>query len=567
MVCVNRLAVFRGSRPQPKGEITTMKKKFRCLLAALLAVSCLVAVLPVQAVASWRFTDVPYNIWYADAVDDLVSRGILKGKTSSRFDPNGTLTRGEFAAMLARSALTEDELRQYNYAGTFRDVPAWARPYVNWVYEAGVADGVGNGRFAPNQGITREQMAKMVVGFAQATGRQLDAEQAPVMFTDYHKISSYATASVVKCQRAGVINGFPDGSFRPRAVARRCDAAKLYSGFLEKSYYDGYEIVYKRPGGTAVSAVEIEPHALEAQVTMGNQRVRGGEHITSVINRTGAKIAVNGGFFDMGSYDPYGTIINDGKLVTVYNAFSPAKSSINMDSTGWFSVENFSTDVTVTVNKEDGSQLVAKKAGVNRFPDTPADATRVVFTEDWGGSLGFTPRFAAAVDAWGNVVDVGGKDMYIPEDGFVLAQRGPRQEDASFFQRIEVGDTIDVTHLYIQGDGSELNLDIVTSLAAGPKIVKDGQAYGNYSTYAAEGLGGIGVDSPARRVCIGIKYDGTVVILTTVASLPTLSNIMVSMGCEHAVNLDGGGSTNLYVNGKWLYGPQDRLLSNVLYFT
>lgn len=544
-----------------------MKKKLHRLAAVLLAAACFAAVLPVPAGASWRFTDVPNGIWYADAVDDLVSRDILKGKTPSRFDPNGTLTRGEFAAMLARTALTEDELRQYNYGGRFKDVPAWARPYVNWVAEAGVADGVGNGRFAPNQGITREQMAKMVISFAQATGLELDASQAPVMFSDNHKISAYATASVVKCQRAGVINGFPDGSFRPKAVARRCDAAKLYSGFLEKAYHDGYEIVYKRPGGTAVAAVEIEPHALTAQVTMGSQRVRGAEHITSVINRTGAKIAVNGGFFDMGSYDPYGTIIDDRRLVTVYNAFSPAKSSINMDSTGWFSVENFSTDVTVTVTKGDGSQLVARKAGVNRYPDTPADATRVVFTRDWGGSLGFTPKYAAAVDAWGNVVDVGGKNMSIPEGGFVLAQRGPRQEDASFFQRIEVGDTMDVTHLYMQQDGSELNLDIVTSLAAGPRIVKDGRAYGNYNTYSAEGLGGIGVDSPARRVCIGIKHDGTLVILTTVASLPALSNIMVSMGCEDAVNLDGGGSTNLYVNGKWLYGPQDRLLSNVLYFT
>ncbi len=41
---------------------------------------------------------------------------------------------------------------------------------------------------------------------------------------------------------------------------------------------------------------------------------------------------------------------------------------------------------------------------------------------------------------------------------------------------------------------------------------------------------------------------------------------MVAMGCESAVNLDGGGSTNLYVNGRWLYGPTDRALNSVLYF-
>ena len=69
-----------------------------------------------------------------------------------------------------------------------------------------------------------------------------------------------------------------------------------------------------------------------------------------------------------------------------------------------------------------------------------------------------------------------------------------------------------------------------------------------------------------RRVCIGVRYDGRLIILTAEASLAALSDIMAAMGCESAVNLDGGGSTNLYVNGQWLYGPQSRMLNNVLYF-
>ena len=104
------------------------------------------------------------------------------------------------------------------------------------------------------------------------------------------------------------------------------------------------------------------------------------------------------------------------------------------------------------------------------------------------------------------------------------------------------------------------------SIAAGPKIVENGRPYGNASTYAAEGLGGIGGESQARRVCIGVRYDGSLLILTAYASLPELSGIMAVMGCQSAVNLDGGGSTNLYVNGQWLYGPTDRALNNALYF-
>ena len=68
------------------------------------------------------------------------------------------------------------------------------------------------------------------------------------------------------------------------------------------------------------------------------------------------------------------------------------------------------------------------------------------------------------------------------------------------------------------------------------------------------------------RAAIGIKADGSLLILTANTSLPKLSQIMVSLGCVDAINFDGGGSTNLYVDGQWLYGPQERLLNTLLYF-
>ena len=54
------------------------------------------------------------------------------------------------------------------------------------------------------------------------------------------------------------------------------------------------------------------------------------------------------------------------------------------------------------------------------------------------------------------------------------------------------------------------------------------------------------------------------VIAEAYASMPKLAEIMVAMGCQDAVNFDGGGSVNLYVDGYWLYGPQSRLLNNML---
>ena len=68
-------------------------------------------------------------------------------------------------------------------------------------------------------------------------------------------------------------------------------------------------------------------------------------------------------------------------------------------------------------------------------------------------------------------------------------------------------------------------------------------------------------------MCAGVRSNGAMVLVEANTNLPTLAQIMLAFGCQDAVNLDGGGSVNLYVDGYWLYGPQSRLLNNMLYFT
>ncbi len=248
--------------------------------------------------------------------------------------------------------------------------------------------------------------------------------------------------------------------------------------------------------------------------------------------------------------------------MTVYNDFSPAKSAITMDSSGWFSVENFKTNVSLTVNATDGSQQVAHSVGVNRFP-VPGDGTRLVFTKDWGGSLGFAPKYAAVVDEEGFVTAAyQDQDVSIPSTGFVVVQRAARWDD-TFARSLTPGAFVGMDVEYAGASTQDIQL----SIGVGPKLVENGRSYGNTDTYAAEGFGSLDTLGDARRMCIGVRYDGRLVILTAYTSLPELSDIMVAMGCESAINLDGGGSANLFVGGQWLYGPQSRPLNSVLYFT
>lgn len=540
-----------------------MKNKKLRVVALLLGLTLLLTALPIHAGAAGRFTDVPADAWYAPAVEDAASRGIIQGVTPTTFNPNGLLTRAEFTTMLARLALSESELAQYRSAVKFSDVPAshWASGYINWAASAGVVNGVGGGKFAPGRQLSRQDMAVMMVNYARAMNIELPATRDPLPFQDYASISDYAGASVDTCVRAGVMQG-SGANFLPRNSTRRSEAAQVFSNFMSLGRQADYTIIRKTVNGTAVSAVEFDPAGYTPDVVMGSDRVRGAESIQSIIRRTGARIAVNGGFFDLSSYDPYGTIVKNGELVTTFNLFSPQKSAIVMDSWGQFSVENFTTLITLTAyNYDEDEPEKAEQVALNRTPGTQ-DGTRVIFTRDWGSELGFEAKYAAAVDEEGFVTDVyRDQDVTIPAQGYLVVQRANRTNN-KFMESLQVGSYIDREVVY----ENSRTQDIQLCLAVGPKLVENGAVYGNSGTYADEGLSGINNLENEYRACFGIKWDGTLVILTANTSLPKLSEIMVSMGCQSAVNMDGGGSTNLYAGGSYLAGPRDRLLNNVLIF-
>ena len=536
------------------------KKIFACFMSVLLVIFCL----PVGAGAAAGFYDVPNGAWYAAAVRDLVNRGIMSGTGNGGFNPNGSLTRGQFATMLARAALPDSELEKYKYRGVFSDVGTghWANPYVNWASENGVVHGSGDRRFNPGGRLTRQDMAVMLVNYAKAMGIGIPPVRGSVGFGDSYAISGYAKSAVDACVRAGILNG--DGSyFRPGSASKRCDAAQMFSTFLKVGKAPEYKVIRRRVEGVSVAAVEFDPGRYTPDIVMGRNVIDGGESIGSIVERTGAKIAVNGAFFDFNSYMPYATIVKNGRLVSTFNRFSPAKSAIVMDSSGRFSIENFTTNVTLTASYGDGTSRTAGGVAVNVWPSSKTDSTRIIYTRDWSGTLGFKPKYAVRVRNDGYVTAVyRDQDVTIDWDSYLLVQQGERKYQNEFIASIKEGDYIQRDISY---DGSRTQ-DIKLCLGVGPKVVQDGWMYGDASTYRAEGLDQINNFSADSRVCFGIKPDGRLLILAANTSLPKLSDIMVSLGCYSAVNLDGGGSANLYVEGAYYTGPRSRPMNNVLVF-
>ena len=536
--------------------------------ALLLAGLLIFTALPMPTTAA-GFRDIPNNAWYREHVLDLVSKGIINGTSPTTFSPQKPLTRAAFVTMLAKTALTEQELSQYKFQGKFKDVSSskWYNPYVNWAVENGVVSGYENNTFRPDRSITRQELARMITNFAQAVCRKMIPDTPASLFRDTPQIASYAKESVSLCQRCGIINGYSDNTFRPNGNATRAEASALYSRFLSQCPTSGdYRILRKRVNGIAIRAVEFDPDFYDPDIVLGKDLVDGREAVGSMIQRSGAVIAVNAAFFDMDSYMPYSTIIKKGRIATIDHHFAPARPAFTMDYLGNFSIESFSPWYTATLTKADGTQKEMTYISSNKWPGNSSDATRMVFTRDWGHDLCFPAKDAVTVNGEGIITSVShDKDVPIPAlgDGFVLAQRSRRYEEGDFFDSCQVGDRLDLGY-YCE----ELSLsNLWVSIGSGPRLVKNGAVYGDLSTYKSEGFSDPNITTyTAERICAGIKSNGDLVFVNAICTLKELSSVMVSLGCTDAMNFDGGGSSNLYVDGFWLAGPKSRPMNNLLIF-
>lgn len=186
------------------------------------------------------FADVEAGKWYEPYIDNLVVQGIFSGYKNSdgthSFQPDKKITRAEFAAILARAA--KADLSIFADKSSFSDVAAsdWAAPSIEWAFQRGIVTGTGNGKYAPEANITRQDMAVMICRFVQAESLILPAAGDETVFADAGDISSYALAAVTSLHRAGIISGSTSGGklvFQPKKGASRAEAAKMISVLLD----------------------------------------------------------------------------------------------------------------------------------------------------------------------------------------------------------------------------------------------------------------------------------------------------------------------------------------------
>ncbi len=179
-----------------------------------------------------KMLDVSASHWAYSYINTVMNAGLFGGTSATAFEPETSMTRAMFVMVLSR--LEGVDLSSYESLNLFSDIAAnkWYTGAVNWAASEDIIDGVGNGKFAPNQNISRQEMAKMIIAYAEYTGDTLPEVNAAATFTDQSKIAAWASEYVIKAQKAGLINGYSDGSFKPLATATRAEVSTIFARYL-----------------------------------------------------------------------------------------------------------------------------------------------------------------------------------------------------------------------------------------------------------------------------------------------------------------------------------------------
>ena len=170
--------------------------------------------------------------WAKEDIEFVVSRGLFSGTSNTTFSPNTAMTRGMFVTALGRLANVDVS----GYAkSSFTDVKndAYYMGYIEWASKNNIVNEVGNGKFAPDQSITREQVATIMQNYVKVIGFTLPKVHTENIFADNVKISTYAKGAVKQMQMAGVISGKNGNLFDPQGTATRAEVSAVLRRFVE----------------------------------------------------------------------------------------------------------------------------------------------------------------------------------------------------------------------------------------------------------------------------------------------------------------------------------------------
>lgn len=173
--------------------------------------------------------------WAAPLVGALEARGIVNGDEWKRFNPEAPLTRAQLAKLLVTGLGHDDSAKLLSaYPSRFLDIPRWhwARGYVESLAESAIIEGYPDATFAPEEPVTRVQLAAILVRAAGLSDQTRTMRFEPTNYTDDAAIPAWGRGAVHVARANGLMEGFADGSFQPLQVVTRAEGATALARLL-----------------------------------------------------------------------------------------------------------------------------------------------------------------------------------------------------------------------------------------------------------------------------------------------------------------------------------------------
>ncbi len=180
-----------------------------------------------QAESTTAFSDIGNVAWAEESIEYLAKKGVISGKGDGKYYPNDLVTREELVKIIVEAF---DVMADGNV--DFSDVAkdSWSYSYIAKAYNAGIINGVGENAFSPKSNITRQDMAVIIYRVAKErgiTGATISG------FDDNADIADYAKDAVGVLYNAGIINGTGNNKYSPLDPVTRAQAAKVVYELLK----------------------------------------------------------------------------------------------------------------------------------------------------------------------------------------------------------------------------------------------------------------------------------------------------------------------------------------------
>lgn len=209
-----------------------MKKRIISLVLAIMCMCC--AVIPARASAT-PYTDVNSRDWFYDTIAYVYGLDLISGTSSTTFSPRSPMLREDTVVALGRIAEKAGKTVTGS-SNPFADVSedSGYYKYVCWAYENGIVDGMSPTVFGVGRSVTRQDFCTMIYRFAtNYLNVPIQDLGGTANFSDETSIASYAKTAVMTCVKGKVVNGYGDGTFKPRNAINRAEAAYMITSYVQ----------------------------------------------------------------------------------------------------------------------------------------------------------------------------------------------------------------------------------------------------------------------------------------------------------------------------------------------